>query len=191
MESGRAGLTPDILKILPFLLGGLKVVKSDDIRELFSNSSYKKLYPIFEGALGEQAKLILTMVKNSRTNSMFFKENIISEMTNGEIFINIFFTMIRNLEIFASMVFDINVINKILISRSKRMIVYAGINHINRIAALLTNNDDVSMIGANMRAPFTLVDNHVTSGISIRDSLPLPVDILPQELLEEFLSRLS
>ena len=71
------------------------------------------------------------------------------------------------------------------------MIVYAGINHINRIAALLTNNDDVSMIGANMRAPFTLVDNHVTSGISIRDSLPLPVDILPQELLEEFLSRLS
>tara|TARA_B100000963_G_C22633867_1_gene676484 strand:+ start:3217 stop:4173 length:957 start_codon:yes stop_codon:yes gene_type:complete len=191
LESSRAGLTPDILNILPFLLGGLKVVKSDDIRELFSNSSYKKLYPIFQGALGEQAKLILTMVKNSRTNSMFFKENIISEMTNGEIFINIFLTMIRNLEIFASMVFDINVINKILISRSKRMIVYAGINHINRIAALLTNNDDVSMLDANMRAPFTLVDNRVTSGISIRDSLPLPMDILPHELLEEYLSRLS
>jgi hypothetical protein len=191
LESGRAGLTPDILKILPFLLGGLKVVKSDDIRELFSNSSYKKLYPIFEGALGEQAKLILTLVKNSKTNSMFFKENIIREMTNGEIFINIFLTMIRNLEIFASMVFDINIINKILVSRSKRMIVYAGINHINRIAALLTNNDDVSMLDANMRAPFTLVDNRVTSGISIRDSLPLPMDILPQELLEEFLSRLS
>ena len=191
LESGREGLTPDILKILPFLLGGLKVVKSDDIRELFSNSSYKKLYPIFEGALGEQAKLILTMVKHSRTNSMFFKENIIREMTNGEIFINIFLTMIRNLETFASMVFDINVINKILVSRSKRMIVYAGINHVNRISALLTNNDDVSMIGANMRAPFTLVDNLVTSGISVRDSLPLPMDILPQELLEEFLSRLS
>ena len=75
LESGRAGLTKDILKILPFLLGGLKVVKSDDIRSLFSNSSYKKLYPVFEGALGEQAKLILTMVKKSRTNSMFFKEN--------------------------------------------------------------------------------------------------------------------
>ena len=191
LESGREGLTPDILKILPFLLGGLKVVKSDDIRELFSNSSYKKLYPIFEGALGEQAKLILTMVKHSRTNSMFFKENIIREMTNGEIFINIFLTMIRNLETFASMVFDINVINKILVSRSKRMIVYAGINHVNRISALLTNNDDVSMIGANMRAPFTLVDNLVTSGISVRDSLPLPMDILPQELLEEFLSRIS
>ena len=191
LESGRAGLTPDILKILPFLLGGLKVVKSDDIRELFSNSSYKKLYPIFEGALGEQAKLILNMVKKSRSNPLFFKENIISEKTNGEIFINIFLTMIRNLETFASMVFDINVINKILVSRSKRMIVYAGINHVNRISALLTNNDDVSMIGANMRAPFTLVDNLVTSGISVRDSLPLPMDILPQELLEEFLSRLS
>ena len=191
LESGRAGLTPDILKILPFLLGGLKVVKSDDIRELFSNSSYKKLYPIFEGALGEQAKLILTMVKNSRTNSMFFKEHIISEKTNGEIFINIFLTMIRNLETFASMVFDINVINKILVSRSKRMIVYAGINHVNRISALLTNNDDVSMIGANMRAPFTLVDNLVTSGISVRDSLPLPMDVLPQELLAHFLSVIS
>ena len=191
LESGRAGLTSDILHILPFLLGGLKVVKSDDIRELFSNSSYKKLYPIFEGALGEQAKLILNMVKKSRSNPLFFKENIISEKTNGEIFINIFLTMIRNLEIFASMVFDINVINKILISRSKRMIVYAGINHINRIAALLTNNDDVSMLDANMRAPFTLVDNRVTSGISMRDSLPLPMDILPHELLEEFLSRLS
>ena len=191
LESGREGLTPDILKILPFLLGGLKVVKSDDIRELFSNSSYKKLYPIFEGALGEQAKLILTMVKHSRTNSMFFKENIIREMTNGEIFINIFLTMIRNLETFASMVFDINVINKILVSRSKRMIVYAGINHVNRISALLTNNDDVSMIGANMRAPFTLVDNLVTSGISVRDSLPLPMDVLPQELLAHFLSVIS
>ena len=191
LESGRAGLTPDILKILPFLLGGLKVVKSDDIRELFSNSSYKKLYPIFEGALGEQAKLILNMVKKSRSNPLFFKENIISEKTNGEIFINIFLTMIRNLETFASMVFDINVINKILVSRSKRMIVYAGINHVNRISALLTNNDDVSMIGANMRAPFTLVDNLVTSGISVRDSLPLPMDVLPQELLAHFLSVIS
>ena len=191
LESGRAGLTRDIVKILPFLLGGLKVIKSDYIRSLFSNSSYKKLYSVFEGALGEQAKLILTMVKKSRTNSMFFKQNIISEMTNGKIFINIFLTMIRNLETFASMVFDINVINKILVSRSKRMVVYAGINHVNRIAALLTNNDDVSMLDANMRAPFTLVDNRVTSGISIRDSLPLPVDILPHELLEVFLSRLS
>ena len=71
------------------------------------------------------------------------------------------------------------------------MIVYAGINHVNRISALLTNNDDVSMLGANMRAPFTLVDNIVKSGISVRDSLPLPVDILPPELLEEFLSKLS
>ena len=122
---------------------------------------------------------------------MFFKEHIISEKTNGEIFINIFLTMIRNLETFASMVFDINVINKILVSRSKRMIVYAGINHVNRISALLTNNDDVSIIGANMRAPFTLVDNLVTSGISVRDSLPLPMDVLPQELLAHFLSVIS
>ena len=191
LKSDQVGLKPEILKILPFLLGGLKVVKSDDIRELFSNSSYKKLYPIFEGALGEQAKLILNMVKKSRSNPLFFKENIISEKTNGEIFINIFLTMIRNLETFASMVFDINVINKILVSRSKRMIVYAGINHVNRISALLTNNDDVSMLGANMRAPFTLVDNLVTSGISVRDSLPLPMDVLPQELLAHFLSVIS
>ena len=99
--------------------------------------------------------------------------------------------MIRNLETFASMVFDINVINKILVSRSKRMIVYAGINHVNRISALLTNNDDVSMLGANMRAPFTLVDNLVTSGISVRDSLPLPMHVLPQELLAHFLSVIS
>ena len=154
LKSDQVGLRPEILKILPFLLGGLKVVKSDDIRELFSNSSYKKLYPIFEGALGEQAKLILNMVKKSRSNTLFFKENIISEKTNGEIFINIFLTMIRNLETFASMVFDINVINKILVSRSKRMIVYAGINHVNRISALLTNNDDVSMIGANRSGVF-------------------------------------
>ena len=55
----------------------------------------------------------------------------------------------------------------------------------------IDDNDDISMLGANMRAPFTLVDNIVRSGISVRDSLPLPVDILPQELLEEFLSRLS
>ena len=191
LKSDEVGLKPEILNILPFLLGGLKVVKSDDIRELFSNSSYEKLYPIFEGALGEQAKLILNMVKKSRSNPLFFKENIISEKTNGEIFINIFLTMIRNLETFASMVFDINVINKILVSRSKRMIVYAGINHVNRISALLTNNDDVSMLGANMRAPFTLVDNLVTSGISVRDSLPLPMDVLPQELLAHFLSVIS
>ena len=47
------------------------------------------------------------------------------------------------------------------------------------------------MIGANMRAPFTLVDNLVTSGISVRDSLPLPMDVLPQELLAHFLSVIS
>ena len=191
LKSDQVGLKPEILKILPFLLGGLKVVKSDDIRELFSNSSYKKLYPIFEGALGEQAKLILTMVKNSRSNPTFFEEQIISEKTNGEIFINIFLTMIRNLETFASMVFDINVINKILVSRSKRMIVYAGINHVNRISALLTNNDDVSMLDANMRAPFTLIDSINRSGITVRDSFPLPMDVLPQELLAHFLSVIS
>lgn len=191
LESGEAGLTPDILKILPFLLGGLKVVKSDDIRELFSNSSYKKLYPIFEGALSEQAKLILKMVKKSRSNPLFFKENIISEKTNGEIFIIIFITMITNLETFASMVFDINVINKILVSRSKRMIVYAGINHINRITSLLTNDSEISMLDADMRAPFTLIDSINRSGITVRDSFPLPMDILPQELLAHFLSVIS
>ena len=57
-------------------------VTNQGLRELFSNSSYKKLYPIFEGALSEQAKLILKMVKKSRSNPLFFKENIISEKTN-------------------------------------------------------------------------------------------------------------
>ena len=191
LESGEAGLTPDILKILPFLLGGLKVLKSDDIRALFSNSSYKKLYPVFEGALSEQAKLILTMVKNSRTNSMFFKENIIREKTNGEIFIMIFLTMIQNLQTFGSMIFDINLINNLLVSSSKRTIVYAGINHVNRILAFLSNNPDVSMFGADMRAPFSVNHSLNRSGISISDSLPLPIDILPEELLVQFLAGLS
>lgn len=191
LESGEAGLTPDILKILPFLLGGLKVLKSDDIRSIFSNSSYKKLYPVFEGALSEQAKLILTMVKNSRTNSMFFKENIIREKTNGEIFIMIFLTMIQNLQTFGSMIFDINVINKILVSSSKKTIVYAGINHVNRIKAFLSNDPAISMFGADMRAPFSVNHSLNRSGISISDSLPLPIDILPEELLVQFLAGLS
>ena len=191
LESGEAGLTPDILKILPFLLGGLKVLKSDDIRALFSNSSYKKLYPVFEGALSEQAKLILTMVKNSRTNSMFFKENIIREKTNGEIFIMIFLTMIQNLQTFGSMIFDINLINNLLVSSSKRTIVYAGINHVNRILAFLSNDPDVSMFGADMRAPFSVNHSINRSGISINDSIPLPIDILPEELLGPFLAGLS
>jgi len=191
LESGEAGLTPDILKILPFLLGGVKVLKSDDIRSIFSNSSYKKLYSVFEGALSEQAKLILTMVKNSRTNSMFFKENIIREKTNGEIFIMIFLTMIQNLQTFGSMIFDINLINNLLVSSSKRTIVYAGINHVNRILAFLSNNPDVSMFGADMRAPFSVNHSLNRSGISISDSLPLPIDILPEELLVQFLAGLS
>ena len=44
LKSGEAGLKPEILKILPFLLGGLKVVKSDDIRALFSGSYKKQSY---------------------------------------------------------------------------------------------------------------------------------------------------
>lgn len=191
LESGEAGLTPDILKILPFLLGGLKVLKSDDVRALFSNSSYKKIYPAFEGALSEQAKLILTMVKNSRTNSKFFEENIIREQTNGEIFIMIFLTMIQNLQTFGSMIFDINVINTLLVSSSKRTIVYAGINHVNRITAFLSNNPDISMFDANMRAPFSVNHSLNRSGISINDSIPLPIDILPEELLGQFLAGLS
>ena len=91
------------------------------------------------------------------------------------------------------MVLDINILNIISKSRSKKIMLYLGINHTNRIAGILSNDPIImSRLNSSIKSVYELSHQSIKSGISLMDSLPLPtVASHNQEMEKRVISKLN
>ena len=182
-----------ILLIIPYLINSLAIIKGTEMETYFMNSVYKNFYPIHIEILGVQLNLIVSLFKKTKENPRFFDESILKGETNGGLFVLTMLDFLSNIEQFGSMVLDINILNIISKSRSKKIMLYLGINHTNRIAGILSNDPIImSRLNSSIKSVYELSHQSIKSGISLMDSLPLPtVASHNQEMEKRVISKLN
>lgn len=165
----------EIALITPYLVNSMAIISSREMKDYFKKSVYEKFYTIYTEILGIQLHLIIALFKKTKGNPRFFDESILKGETNGGLFVLTMLDFITNIERFGSMVMDINTLSILSKSRSKKIIMYLGINHSNRISGILSNNPIImSRLDSSIKTIYELSYQLLKGDISLEESLPLP-----------------
>ena len=176
----------ELLEIVHAVMKYAIIVLGKDMEIYFKKSIYSNIYDIFSNIIKIQVKLMFLVFKLSSRDSSILSLKKNKKDSYGSIFTKNMYNIVENLEKIGSLLVDINIIANVVKSRSKRVIIYAGIAHTDRIYSILNQEDNINhYLGKKFSKKYELQDISRKTGTPVERSMYSPIILSDEMKLEK------
>lgn len=176
----------EFLEIVHTVMKSTMIVLGKDVENYFKKSIYSNIYDIFSNIIKIQVKLMFLVFKLSSRDSSILSLKIDKKESYGSIFTKNMYNIVENLEKLGSLLVDINILSNVVKSRSKRIIIYAGTAHTDRIYSILNQEDNINhYLGKTFSKKYELQDISRKTRTPVERSMYSPIILSAEIRLEK------